>query len=779
MGRRRVHFGGHQKHRNMSSGVRLRTLRGPAASTTAAVTLLTLCGCDVFVDADTRVARAEKQLAAANYSTAVIELQKALKDQPDNARAHFLLAEAALQLNDPDNSAKELRRALDLGLAPAAAADLMARTQLALGRYQALLDQIESGQARLPEPARSIYRGQSLHGLKRDAEAVAAYQAALTLDPHSQQAALALAEAYTAQGQFASALSVLGDVLDRRPDLALAWLERGTILAQRGQVTEATQALQTALAHAHGQLTLPQHAELLTALIETQLARGDVAGAAATQKQLVDLAPESALTVFADARIAVAREDYSAATSELHRLLIALPGFLPARFLLATALVAQGNLEQADQELTRVVQETPANLEARKLLARVQLRLQRPEEAMRVLIPAMETQPGDTQLRVLMNTAGSQLGTDPAGVAFLEDSVATHPENEDLKVSLAAAYLSNKQEAKAIEVLNRTSGKSRLALARWYLEDKQSRKAQEVIDQILAAEPSRADLMNLAGLLYLDAGHYEQALAQLRAAADREPGNPTYWSNVAQAQLALHQPAAAREAIDKALTIRADLLSAVAVAALVDLATGHPDAAVARVTELKQRRPGESRVLLLEGDVRIAARQYAEAAQAFAEAERLHPSAIVALKSYNARHLAGIADPAQPLRRWLQREPEDLQVQLVLAEADQAAQPAKAIAEYESILKREPSNSVALNNLAWLYQNKGDGRALETAHKAYELTPSSPEIADTYGWILLQQGQAAQALPILKIASATGDPQITAHYAEARQRMSSAPVQRR
>jgi tetratricopeptide (TPR) repeat protein len=764
---------------NMRSPVGLRLVRGPAASTTTAVALLTVCGCDMYVDADTRVARAEKQLAAADYTTAVIELRKALKDEPNSARAHFLLAEAALQLSDPDNADRELRRALDLGLAPPAAADLMARTELALGRYQPLLDQIERGQAPLQEPARSLYRGQSLHGLKREAEAVSAYQAALAVDPHSQQAALALAEAYTAQGQFASALAVLSEVLDRRPDLALGWLRRGMILGERGEFTEATEALQTALDHASGQLTLPQHAELLTGLIETRLARGDVEGAAATQKQLADLSSDSALTHFAAARVALARQDYPTATSELHRVLVGVPEFLPARLLLGTALVAQGNLEQADQELAQVVRDTPANLEARKLLARVRLRLQRPEEAMRVLIPGMEMQPADTQLRVLMNTAGSQLGTDPGGIAFLEDSVTTHPDNEDLKVSLAAAYLSNKEEAKAIEVLNRTSGKSRLALARWYLEEKQSRKAQEVIDQVLAAEPGRADLVNLAGLLYLDAGHYEQALAQLRAAADREPGNPGYWCNVAQAQLALHQPAAAHEAIAKALAIRADLLPAVAVAALVDLSTGRPDAAVVRVVELRQKHPDEAQIVLLEGDVRIAARQYGEAAQAFAKAERLHPSTIVALKSYNARRLAGITDPAQPLRRWLQREPEDLEVRLVLAEAEQTAEPAKAIAEYEWILKRAPKNSVALNNLAWLYQGTGDERALDTARKAHELAPSVPEIADTYGWILLQHGQIAEALPILKVAAAAGDPQITAHYTKAQKLTATAPVQRR
>jgi Tfp pilus assembly protein PilF len=59
---------------------------------------------------------------------------------------------------------------------------------------------------------------------------------------------------------------------------------------------------------------------------------------------------------------------------------------------------------------------------------------------------------------------------------------------------------------------------------------------------------------------------------------------------------------------------------------------------------------------------------------------------------------------------------------------------------------------VMLNNLAWLYQKQGDARALATAHKAYDVDPNRVEVADTYGWILLQNGKPQEALPILQQA---------------------------
>jgi tetratricopeptide (TPR) repeat protein len=755
------------------------TVKGPIAAVAAAWALFSAAGCDMFIEPNARIARAEKQIAAADYSSARIGLWKALRDQPENAHAHFLLAEVALQLGDAAGASDELGRALELGTPPSVTADLRARADLALGRYTSLLERIDSGQLALPEPGRSIYRGDALRELHRDADSLAAYQAALAADPRSEEASAGVAEAYAALGQLESALAQLDAAIAQKPDFALAWLLRGNMLARRGQFAQAQEALRKALDHAAGQLTPPQRERLLVTLAETQMARGDVAAAAAAQAQLEQLSPNSTMALFVAARVAVAREDYSAATSVLQQLLTAAPNFLPARFLLGRCLLVEGNLEQAGQELAKVVQENPANSEARKFLAQVWLRQQRPEAAMRVLIPGMEGTPSDTPLRMLMHSAESQLAADPAGLAFLEQSVDTHPDNDDLKLSLAAAYLRTDQETKAIEVLNRTSGASRLALARLYLRQGRSREAEQIIVQVIVATAGRADLLNLVGLLYLEAAHYEQALAQLRAAADREPDNAGYWSNVAQAQLALQQPAAARESLGRALAIHPDWPPAVAFAAILDLSAGQPDAALARVLELKRKHPRVAQILILEGDVQVAVRQYSAAAASYEQAGRLQPSSMTALRSYTARHLAGIADAAKPLRSWLLREPEDVQVRLALAEAYEEAEPSKAIAEYEWIVGRAPRNAVALNNLAWLYQTTGNERALETARQAHALAPANGSIDDTYGWILLHKGRLAEALPLLRTAAASGNPLMVAHYTEAQKRAAATTVEDR
>ena len=91
-----------------------------------------------------------------------------------------------------------------------------------------------------------------------------------------------------------------------------------------------------------------------------------------------------------------------------------------------------------------------------------------------------------------------------------------------------------------------------------------------------------------------------------------------------------------------------------------------------------------------------------------------------------------------------------------------------ARAEAEQLLAIAPDLAANLNNLAWLYDQKGDTeKALELSRKAYELSPKRSEIADTLGWLLIRQGDTAAAMPLLEQAfkAAPDNPEIGYHYA--------------
>jgi len=121
------------------------------------------------------------------------------------------------------------------------------------------------------------------------------------------------------------------------------------------------------------------------------------------------------------------------------------------------------------------------------------------------------------------------------------------------------------------------------------------------------------------------------------------------------------------------------------------------------------------------------------------------------------------------LRDALNNTPNDLVLASALAGMDITARRFfDAETHLEVVLAQHPGDADALNNLAWVYQQRADARARATAQKAYLLDPS-PQAADTLGWILTTQGNAATGLALLRQASAQigRDPTVQYHLAVA------------
>ena len=123
----------------------------------------------------------------------------------------------------------------------------------------------------------------------------------------------------------------------------------------------------------------------------------------------------------------------------------------------------------------------------------------------------------------------------------------------------------------------------------------------------------------------------------------------------------------------------------------------------------------------------------------------------------------------------LQADPKDVTIRSALAALHfEQKQYDDAIAEYTRVIAERPADAAALNNLAWLYQQKGDlARARGLAEQAVAAAPRAPLIGDTLGWILLAQGESDKALAYLSAAnlSAPKNPDIQYHLAVALNRL--------
>ena len=88
--------------------------------------------------------------------------------------------------------------------------------------------------------------------------------------------------------------------------------------------------------------------------------------------------------------------------------------------------------------------------------------------------------------------------------------------------------------------------------------------------------------------------------------------------------------------------------------------------------------------------------------------------------------------------------------------------------DFEEVLTKEPNNADVLNAYGYALTNNSNRykEAFELISKALKLSPDSPAIQDSMGWVLYKLGEQEQALVYLKKAyEAVPEGEIGAHYA--------------
>jgi len=156
----------------------------------------------------------------------------------------------------------------------------------------------------------------------------------------------------------------------------------------------------------------------------------------------------------------------------------------------------------------------------------------------------------------------------------------------------------------------------------------------------------------------------------------------------------------------------------------------------------------------LEGDIYLAQGNYKDALKSYQQGYQIIPN----IKGLDAilKVLEILNKPEEALallEKELVKRKESTTIQFRLARIYQkVGKNDLAIKYYELALSKQSDDPVGLNNLAWLYSQKNNLKALKTAEKAYRLAPKSAAIADTYGYILLKYGKKQDSLKVLQQA---------------------------
>jgi Flp pilus assembly protein TadD len=85
---------------------------------------------------------------------------------------------------------------------------------------------------------------------------------------------------------------------------------------------------------------------------------------------------------------------------------------------------------------------------------------------------------------------------------------------------------------------------------------------------------------------------------------------------------------------------------------------------------------------------------------------------------------------------------------------------------WEQVLKIQPDNPLALNNLAFAKAQDGVDldQALTMSQKARQQMPSNPQVSDTLGWIYVKKNLSDDAVRIFKDLTAQVPNSPTFHY---------------
>ena len=382
------------------------------------------------------LADARASLAKGDLKTAQIQLRNAVRDDPQNAEAHYQLGALSLQLGDGAAAQREAQSALERGFDAAKATELLAQSYLGQNKARELLRDL-TPEGKPPDVAAKILvsRGYAM---------------------------LATGDAKSAQGSFEQAEALAPTSIE--PLLADSRLALGMRDAPRAHAKlDAALALE------------PRAPDALMRKFELQRAEGDVPGAAATLEDIIKNNPNLLPPRVERAAFLIASDKDDAAKPDVDFVLQALPNNVPANYLRAVllyhakdlagadALLAKlapamnsiprafflqaviktqlGQMAQAEEAADRFLARMPNDGTAQKLVAEIALRRGKPDRAIAVLQPLADSPKADIGLYDLIARAYAGTGQQARAVEYFEKEAALAPGDAALRQRLATSRM--------------------------------------------------------------------------------------------------------------------------------------------------------------------------------------------------------------------------------------------------------------------------------------------------------------------------------------------------
>ncbi|MZI96105.1 PEP-CTERM system TPR-repeat protein PrsT [Vibrio sp. CAIM 722] len=477
------------------------------------------------------------------------------------------------------------------------------------------------------------------------------------------------------------------------------------------------------------------------------------------------------------------------------------------------------NDESGLKELRSAISQQPDQRKAEIGVAYYYLKLGKLDDAKDVADKWLKKNPKDTDALALKGQYELLIKDYKGAEATYKDLLKIVPDQVKAQESLARALLLQDDYDQAYKYAYQAKKKDPNSIAAIQLLFSSAQKTGrmddviELIDQQLKQSPSDLSLLHQKAFALITEQKTQPALTLLENIPDEEKTGET-WSLIGNLYFMKKLWFDADRAYQKWRKLSPNSVNAYLRSIQVDEESDNLSAGIALTQKAQQQFPNDIRFPLIKINLLIKSKQIAEAQKllnnlpaepkgsvyALKLQERIHvanrdfPKALQLQEQIYkkapglvaARELASLYEASGERKKaidFLQNEietrPEKARpLQLLLADIQSRYKPEDAIEQYQTIIKREPKNLIALNNIAWLYINKNDyDTACNYSVKAYDMAKNQPVIIDTYGYCLLKQGnkeknkeKVTEAVSLLSQAYKTtkgyNNAEIALHYAE-------------
>lgn len=740
-----------------------------------ALSCLLLVAASVSCNRDPNVVKARylengnKYFERGKYKEASIMYRTALQKDAKYGEAYYRLALAEEKLNRAAAAVNSLRRAVEL-LKPGTPDRTDARIRLA----DIYLDYLERSSKHEPEIVAEVEKtttdlikadpksldGHRLRGRqyfvdaqeaagKRDEartkealqNAIAEFNTAHALKPDNNEVVVYLARSLTASARYNEAEQLYLALLDRQKDSVQSYLELYRLYSFENKPDQAEAVLKKAIENN------PKKYELLINLAQHYYARkrrDEVVKVLENLKSHAKDYPQA----FEQAGAFYFRLGDGAEAMRQYEDGMKVNPDRKAFYqkLIIEVLMAQGKKEDAKKINDAILAADPKDTDALQLQGALLLDRGDLQNAASELQAVVSRAPSNFVAHYNLGRALAAKGEiEPARTQFAE-AARLRPDYTAARQALAQIQLSKHEfegatkTADDILAYDRANIPARLIRGSAFLGMNDIERAQAELKQILAVNPNSQEAMLQLASVHVREKKYKEAEDLFRKCYDLNPANSRGLMGQVEVLMLENQPDKAMSVVKTEIQKYPTRLELRLALANLEVRAHRYDVAIAEFNSLLDKVDRKSAA---------AADLYVRLGETQRQMGNL-PAAIDAMQK--ARDI--LPNNATVLNS----------LALML---DNAGQRKEAKVAYESALRIESENPVALNNLAYIIAESPGGdldQALTFAQRANQKLPQAVEIADTLGWIYLKKNLPDNALEIFRsnVTKSPGNP--TYHY---------------